>query len=245
VLAVGLDPVELLSGSWPLPCPTASLRSVGALAARLEPAPGIPVERIAAWRETALESLRLHPGELTGWRVVETLTEVVPSATTFTVDAGAHMFPATMFVRPSGPRRFLISNGLATMGFAVPAAIGASLARPGELVVALTGDGGLAYHVAELETAARAGARIVVVVFNDASLSLIRIKHRGDRAALDFTPSDFARIAAGFGFAARRVETQPELRAALAEAVARDSGTLVDVRLSGAEYAATLKAIRG
>jgi acetolactate synthase-1/2/3 large subunit len=253
LLAVGLDPVELLPKPWPPPqCSVVSLRAgdgplESALEAlRVSDGTGFAPAEIAALREDALQALRLRPEEpLTGWKVVETLNEVLPAATTMTVDAGAHMFPATMFARV---RRFLISNGLATMGFAVPAAIGAALARPDDLVVALTGDGGLAYHLAELETARRVGARIVVVVFNDASLSLIRIKHEANgrpRAPLDFTPSRFDLIAEGLGLRGTRVTDTRQLRAALTEAIADERSTLIDVRLSGAEYGETLRAIRG
>jgi acetolactate synthase-1/2/3 large subunit len=248
VLGVGLDPVELLANPSPL---HVSLRAEdGPLEALLEAlrAPdgdGFTAAEIATFREDALQALRLRPGELTGWQVVETLNAFLPEATTLTVDAGAHMFPATMFARA---RRVLISNGLATMGFAVPAAIGAALARPADLVVALTGDGGLAYHLAELETVARVGARIIVVVFNDASLSLIRIKHEANgrpRAPLDFTASRFDVVAEGLGVRGARVSDVEQLRAALADAVASEQSTLIDVRLSGAEYGETLRAIRG
>ena len=267
VLAVGLDPVELLGRPWPLRCPTVSLRAgdgpddylapavrvigplaeaLAALVAQLPTATGFVPAEIHTLREDTLQALRLRPEEpLTGWRIVETLNEFLPEATTLTVDAGAHMFPATMFART---RRLLISNGLATMGFAVPAAIGAALARPEDLVVALTGDGGLAYHLAELETAVRVGARIIVVVLNDASLSLIRIKHESSgrpRGALDFTPSRFDIVAEGLGIRGARASTADELRTALADAIAASGSTLIDVRLSGAEYGETLRAIRG
>ena len=259
ILAVGLDPVELLGRPWPYAAPVASLRAGGgdddylaprarsrgpleaALCALSVPAgEGFPLDEVGALREQALASLRLRPQEpLTGWKVVETLNELRPEI--ITIDAGAHMLPATMFARA---RRTLISNGLATMGFAVPAAIGAALARPDRVVVALTGDGGLAYHLAELETAARLGARVIVVVFNDASLSLIRIKHEANgrpRAPLDFTRSAFDVVASGLGLRGVRARTVPELRAALTG----EGSMLIDVQLSGAEYGETLRAIRG
>ena len=94
------------------------------------------------------------------------LGEELPADTVAAVDAGAHMFAATWFWRAVQPRRFLISNGLATMGFAVPAAVAA--AREG-FAVAITGDGGMAYGAFELETAVRLGARVLVVVVDDAA----------------------------------------------------------------------------
>ena len=110
-----------------------------------------------------------------------------------TVDAGAHMFPATMLWPVSEPNGMLISNGLSTMGFALPAAIGAALLErdgaPGAIhdhdgpVVALTGDGGLLMCAGELLTAVRERLRVITIVFSDGSLSLIDIKQQQRRFA--------------------------------------------------------------
>ena len=78
-----------------------------------------------------------------------------PAQATATVDAGAHFLAIMPFWPAAAPLRLLISNGLATMGFALPAAIAAALARPGLPVVCMVGDGGLAMTLAELETLAR------------------------------------------------------------------------------------------
>ena len=118
------------------------------------------------------------------------------------------MWPVT------APQQLLISNGLATMGYAVPAAIGAALARPGDPVVALTGDGGLGMCLAELETIARRNLPIVVVVFNDAELSLINIKrqpHHGDDRSVAYAPIDFGVVANGMGLHSVVAESAAEV----------------------------------
>jgi acetolactate synthase-1/2/3 large subunit len=134
------------------------------------------------------------------------------------------------------------------MGFALPAAIAAAAANPDAVVVAFTGDGGLAYNLAELETAQRLGVRVVVIVFNDSSLSLIRIKHQangGPGSALDLRETDFAALARGFGCAGEIARTPQELAGAVGGAVARERSTVIDARLAGSEYGALLKLIRG
>jgi len=273
ILAIGLDAVELLGRPWPYRAAVLSLATdadsdaylspeerllgdtaaaVDAIATRLgliKGNIGCAETEIEEVRNAALDSLRLDAEEpLPGWRIIETVTQELPDVVTVAVDAGAHMFPATNFVRPSGPRRFLISNGLATMGFAVPAAIGAALARPDEIAVAFTGDGGLAYHVSELETAVRIGARIIVVVFNDSSLSLIRIKQEAKgytRQPLNFGLTEFDRLAQGLGVEGVRVDTEAELSVAVRNAVERPGSTVIDVRTTGRAYARMLSAIRG
>lgn len=272
ILAIGLDPVELMSRSWGYSAPVHSLRSwaggdehlrpvtshvgglgelVGDLIARLpaDVASTWATDELRAAREGWLGRLRLRGAEgLMGWEIVEAVLDEAPPETVLAVDAGAHMFPATCFWRPHGPQRFLISNGLATMGFAVPTAIGAALARPGDLAIAFTGDGGMTYHAAELETAARLGARVIVVVFDDSSLSLIRIKHEANGHAgdpLNFSSVRFETLGKAFGARGWRVDTEPALRDAFRAAASGEGCSVIDARLSGDEYGETLSVIRG
>ena len=118
------------------------------------------------------------PGLLSPQDVVTTIRAHTPPETIATVDAGAHMLVAMPLWEVDEPHRLLISSGLATMGYASPAAIAAALCLPGVPVVAFTGDGGLGMTLMEIETAVRLRLRVVVVVFNDAALSLIKIKQR-------------------------------------------------------------------
>jgi acetolactate synthase-1/2/3 large subunit len=267
-LTVGLDPVELLTRPWTFDAPVVALRlgpepdtylrprvtlagpidsSLAALRATLgtpasEWVPGDAKERAGAM----LRQLRNDGGELPAWRVVEIAQELAGDARV-TVDAGAHMFPVTWLWRSERPNRFHISNGLATMGYALPAAIGAALAAPGEPVLAFTGDGGFTINAAELETAARVGAKVIVLVLNDSSLSLIRVKqeeNRQERSNVDFVRSDFARLAEGLGVNGARASNESELRTALGAALAADATTVIDIQIDGSEYAETHRRVR-
>ncbi|MBW8868374.1 MAG: hypothetical protein JF610_13785, partial [Acidobacteria bacterium] len=116
--------------------------------------PGVNrTRRTAPFATTPSSAAELAPG-----RVVELVAGAFPDARV-TVDAGAHMFPATGLWPVGEPTGLLISNGLSTMGFALPAAIGAAMVDQregrGGQVVALTGDGGLLMCAGELLTAAR------------------------------------------------------------------------------------------
>ncbi len=108
-------------------------------------------------------------------RVVELAAETYTGARA-TVDAGAHMFPVMSFWPAEEPCGVLISNGLSTMGFGLPAAIGAALLDPSRPVVAFTGDGGILMCLGELRTAARERLPLRIMVFDDGELSLIKIK---------------------------------------------------------------------
>src|SRR5262249_25453807 len=126
------------------------------------------------------QRMRGRASTLTPDRVVEAAASTARGVRV-TVDAGAHMLPATMLWPVSTPHGMLISNGLSTMGFALPAAIGAAVLDRSQPIVALTGDGGLLMCVGELATAAREQLRVVTIVFNDGSLSLIAVKQEQRR----------------------------------------------------------------
>ena len=140
----------------------------------------------------------------------------------------------------------LISNGLATMGFAVPAAIGAALARPRTPVVCMVGDGGLAMTASELETIVRLRLPVTVVVFDDAALSLIEVKQRpgqGGASAVRFGPIDYAPVGTGMGRPSTGATTAAEVKAALAGGW--DHPRLVDARIDPSTYRPLIAATRG
>jgi acetolactate synthase I/II/III large subunit len=195
------------------------------------------------------EAAKARPGFLSPVQVVRAARSHAPRETVVTVDAGAHMLAVMPLWEVTEPRRLLISSGLATMGFALPAAIAAALCAPAQLVVAFTGDGGLGMTMAEIETAARLRLRIAVVVFNDGALSLIKIKQQpagqGGAEAVDFGLVSYARAAEAMGAAAVAVSTETELAAALSAASGRDGPTVIDVRVDPAGYLTIMDLSRG
>ena len=189
------------------------------------------------------------PGLLSPQDVVATVRAHTPPETIATVDAGAHMLVAMPLWEVDEPHRLLISSGLATMGYALPAAIAAALSVPGTPVVAFTGDGGLGMTLMEIETAVRLRLRVVVVVFNDASLSLIKIKQRaaghGGPDAVGYRPTSFAGAATAMGAFGVCVEGVAELTSALAAALGRAGPTVIDARTDPATYPAVMDLTRG
>jgi acetolactate synthase-1/2/3 large subunit len=181
--------------------------------------------------------------------VVQRARMAAPPGTIATVDAGAHMLCAMSLWSAEAADETVISSGLATMGYALPAAIAASLARPGRPVVCFTGDGGLGMCLGELETLRRLGLPVTIVVFNDARLSLIAIKAKphgnGGENAVVYERTDFAAVAAGYGLRAARADTSAELDSALADALAGEGPALIDAMVDPSGYPEILAAIRG
>jgi acetolactate synthase-1/2/3 large subunit len=158
------------------------------------------------------------------------------------------MFPATTFWQCARPGDLLISNGLATMGFAVPAAIAAALHDPARGAIAFTGDGGMLMGLGELATAATLGVKLVVVVFNDATLSLIDIK-KDQRdlpdGALGWPRADLAAAMRSMGGVGLTANSEAELAEAMAAACAATGPVLIDVTVDPSGYPAQIKALRG
>jgi len=267
VILIGLDMVEPIPAAWPTDAPVVSIApiptadpyapiahevtgDVGALAAECLGGNHEWDSTAAATHRSATNaSLRHHDGAGFGpIEVVDTALEWAGSVDrlTTTVDAGAHFLAIMPLWDVAEPGDILISNGLATMGYAVPAAIGSALARPEHRVLALTGDGGLGMTLAELETIARLDLSITVVVFNDAALSLIKIKqgpNQGGAAAVAFRPIDFAAVAQAHGTMGI-VATNPDELAGALRATARGPA-LIDARIDPSTYTHLFRVTRG
>ena len=217
--------------------------------------------RAAGWprRETrrlrtAMRDALAYAGDgsgLTPQQVVEAAARAAakrPRWPRVTVDAGAHMFSATAFWPCREPRDLLISNGLATMGFALPAAIASVLHEPDRPAIAFTGDGGLLMCLGELATAVETGGALVIVVFNDGALSLIDIKQQQRRLPAEgvrWDRPDFAAIMRALGGDGWRVASLPAYRRALSRALARGRPALIDVQVDASGYPRQLAALRG
>jgi acetolactate synthase-1/2/3 large subunit len=271
VVFCGLDPVELIGKPWTYPAPVldiALLRhpvhyvapaaaAYGPLAAALEALlPGATRSdwsnaEIAALRE-AMQARLAYPAVAQGvtpQSVVQAALRLAgPLRPQITVDAGAHMFSAMAFWQAQQPAGALISNGLATMAYALPAGIASALHAPERATLVFTGDGGLMMCAGELAAAAQSGARLCVIVFNDGALSLIALKQRnrqmGD-AGTRLPHADFASVARGFGLQAFTAHTQAEYEHALQQALAVQGPVLIDVRVDPGGYQAQAKALRG
>ncbi|MEZ5653106.1 MAG: thiamine pyrophosphate-binding protein [Burkholderiaceae bacterium] len=273
IVLVGLDPVELILQPWPYALPVLEIgwtphpvhyvqaecavhdnpaTTLAALAAVARPADW-RADDIAGHRTRLRDSLAYEGNGqgLTPEAVVTVAAEVAAGLELWpraTVDAGAHMFSATAFWPCFAPNGLLISNGLASMGFALPAGIAAALHEPDRAVLAFTGDGGLMMCLGELATAVEQRARLVVVVFNDGALSLIDIKQQSrtlPAAGVRWAPPDFAAVMQGLGGLGLRVDTPQQYAPALERAFAHRGPSLIDVRVDPSGYPGQLRAMRG
>jgi acetolactate synthase-1/2/3 large subunit len=191
--------------------------------------------RRAALQRTPLEStIGLSP-----LRLIEELRSVFPRDGIATCDVGSHKLVLGQFWRCYEPGTFLMSNGLSGMGFGIPAAIAAQLVAPEKPVLAVVGDGGILMMVHDLALIRELGLPVIIVVFCDRSLSLIRVsaERRGFAPyGVDFNPPDFVRIAQAFGIASQRATSIRAVRACLETALAKRIPFLLEVPIDYREY---------
>src|SRR4051812_19318008 len=152
-------------------------------------------------------------------------------------DVGQHQMWAAQFIRFNKPRLWLNSGGLGSMGFGLPAAVGAQFANPDKLVFAIVGDGGFQMSVPELATIANHGLPVKIIISNNGYLGMVRqwqelfYNNRLSAVTLDGFP-DAEKLAAAYGFKGRTFEHPRALRAALEAAVAEPGPYLLNVRVS-------------
>ena len=147
-------------------------------------------------------ALRPPDGRWGPHAVVDTCRRVFPRDTIATVDTGSHRILLSQVWDAYEPGGLLQSTGLATMGYGLPAAIGAKLARPERPVVCFTGDGGLEMTIGELATVRDLGQPLVIVCFADRSLALIELKQRRlglPNVGVDFAATDLVEVARAYG----------------------------------------------
>ncbi len=146
-------------------------------------------------------------------------------------DVGAHKMWIARMYPCYEPNTTIISNGLASMGIALPGAIAAKLLYPEKKVIAISGDGGFMMNSQEIETAMRIGTPFVNLIFTDSKYGLIKWKQDaqfGRESHIDFTNPDFFKYAESFGAKAFRVGAADELLPILEEALRQDVVSVVD-----------------
>lgn len=197
--------------------------------------------RFAVWREKTAEMHKTHPffyqkrdGVIMPQQLIETVTRLMDDDTIFVTDVGQHQMWAAQFCSVSRPRHFLTSGGLGTMGYGLPAAIGAKIGQPKKKVVLFTGDGSILMNCQELATAADYGVDVKIVVVHNHLLGMVAqwqrmfYEHHYSQSQLKGR-TDLVKLAEAMGIVGVRIEKPEELETALPKALTRDGATLIDV----------------
>jgi acetolactate synthase-1/2/3 large subunit len=193
------------------------------------------LERIDRWREDYPLVVPQYPDNLAPQEVVVELGRQAPNAY-YTTDVGQHQMWAAQFLK-NGPRRWISSAGLGTMGFGLPAAMGAKVALPDEQVICVSGDASFQMNLQELATLAQYGISVKTVILNNGWQGMVRQWQEafyGERYScsnMEVGMPDFVKLADAFGVKGMVVYSREELQGAIAEMLAHNGPVLMDVRV--------------
>ncbi|MCK7309686.1 acetolactate synthase large subunit [Enterobacter quasiroggenkampii] len=197
----------------------------------------------ADWRQLVADLQREFPGAiptegdpLSHYGLINAVAACVDDSAIITTDVGQHQMWTAQAYPLNRPRQWLTSGGLGTMGFGLPAAVGAALANPDRKVICFSGDGSLMMNVQEMATAAENQLDVKIILMNNEALGLVHQQQslfykQGVFAATYPGMINFMQIAAGFGLHTCDLNAEEDAHAALQAAISRPGPALIHVRI--------------
>ncbi len=194
--------------------------------------------RIEAWREQQSLAFEDTAESIAPQALMRSLQQQIEGRDAIvSTDVGQHQMWAAQHLKFEKPMRWLTSGGAGTMGYGLPAAIGAQIAHPDKTVVCVTGDASILMNIQELSTAMQHRTPVKVILSNNGYMGMVRqwqeLIH-GGRYSHSYTEAlpDFVAVARGFGWQARTVSRREDLDAAIAECLASPGPFFLDVHVS-------------
>jgi acetolactate synthase-1/2/3 large subunit len=182
------------------------------------------------------KELNPETGEMTMGEVLNKLNELTKGEAVIVTDVGQHQMVACRYAQFNKTRSNITSGGLGTMGFGLPAAIGAKFGTPDRTVVAIIGDGGFQMTCQELGTIMQSGIDVKILILNNRFLGMVRqwqqLFHEKRYSFVDITSPDFVKLADAYYIAGKKVDEREDLSAALEEMLNHNGSYLLEVMVA-------------
>lgn len=197
-------------------------------------------KKLLNWKEEYPLAYKNIPGQFKPQRLIEMVHEYTGGNAVVTTDVGQHQMWSAQYYTFEKPNRWVTSGGLGTMGFGLPAAIGAQYAEPDSTVVAILGDAGFQMTSQELSVLHEKKLPVKVIIVNNQSLGMVRqwqqlfYEERYSESLLPNQP-DFVKLADAYHIKGLKAESEEEAKSALEEALATDGPVLIDFRVQSDE----------
>ena len=237
LIRIDIDPREMHLNAQPS---TPLLGDAALVSERLVAALSDTVE-LAGVNQTAEAQAVRASAEGSAWFAerrdyIDALRRAIPRDGILSTDMTMMSYVACGLYPVFEPRTFFFPSGFGTLGFALPAAIGAKIGRPDAAVVAIVGDGGFQYTMGDLGCAVQEGLGLPIVIFNDSTYSAVKhaqMEERGGRyLAVDLVNPDYVKLADAYGIPGVRAQSPEELEKEIKLAFARDLPTIIDVPIA-------------
>lgn len=198
------------------------------------------LDRFRAYDEVEKEQViqpELHPceGQMTMGEVIREVNELTQGDAILVTDVGQHQMVACRYTQFKQSKSNITSGGLGTMGFCLPAALGAKLGAPDREVIAVIGDGGFQMTIQELGTIFQTRAAVKIIILNNSFLGMVRqwqqLFFDKRYSSTELINPDFVKIAEGYGIKGKSIDQREDLKAAVAEMLAYDGSYLLEVHV--------------
>ncbi|RQD66893.1 MAG: biosynthetic-type acetolactate synthase large subunit [Tindallia sp. MSAO_Bac2] len=192
-------------------------------------------ESISLWKQT-VKGVGDNLKSLDPMEIIKSLSEQTSNDTIIATDVGQHQLWVGRYYGFEQPRTFLTSGGLGTMGYGLPAAVGAKIGKPNQEVVLVTGDGSFQMNLTEMATSVQEGLTLKIIVLNNSCLGMVRelqqhyCDERYNQVAMSGNP-DFCKLAEAYGFKTKKIVKAEEIHESIKELLESDCSMLMEFQI--------------
>jgi len=198
------------------------------------------LSNITKIKQDALEKvfnidIKMPTGTISPVKLSQALQEIMPSKAIITAEPGVSaIYPSSLLTFEKAGRRYLTNYSMGALGYAVPAALGASYAKEDAPIIAFTGDGSLGFTIGDMETIKRSGKNVTIILTRNDTFGWIRgeavlLEDVDEAFTTDFGAVDYIKVAQGFGFSCSQITNEDEIKSKLKEAISNEGANFIEI----------------